>query len=175
MANLTKLNLRAAALPLAAAVLLLAGCGDNDTTITIDTGEGQIVAEFEGDNGIGEITITTDEGEAQLQFGGDLPEDFPEEFVYPGAVHISSFSVTAEEGGVILATFDSDDDLDDILKFFEQALLDAGLGDEVIRATMPQGSMIAFGDGDSGGTVIVFSGGGEEAENRITITLAAAQ
>lgn len=175
MAKLTKLNLRAAALPLAAAALLLAACGGDGATITIDTDDGQIVAEFEGDGDSGEITITTDEGEAQFQFGGDLPADFPEEFIYPGGIYITSIAVTAESGGGIVATFDSDDDLDDILEFYEQALRAADLGDEVIRATIPQGSMIAFGDGDSGGTVIVLSGGGEEAENRITITLAAAQ
>lgn len=110
------------------ALAAFAACG-NDDDLSIETPEGDVELD-PGTDGEGSIEFEGPEGEGgTVEFGGgELPEEFPEDFPLPeGDYEVIYSAVTSSDGelagGVALA---SDDSSDDLGSYYESALPDAG-------------------------------------------------
>jgi hypothetical protein len=107
-------------------------------TLDVDQAEkGKIV--FRGEDGeemtidgnnqhkLGSVKVTTREGSATFEAGGgsaNLPDWLP---AYPGAREQANFSSQSNEGRGGSFTFTTDDSIDQVIRFYDDALKDAGL------------------------------------------------
>lgn len=81
----------------------------------------------EVDLGEGKVKVKTKGGETELQTGGNLPKDFPEEFpLYPEA-EIKGTLRTESEGKVnFQVTFETSDNFNKVIEFFKEKLPESG-------------------------------------------------
>jgi hypothetical protein len=95
----------------------------------------------------GETTIRGDNGDVTLS--EDLPDGFPDDFpIYDGADFVGGARST-EEGAIgIVATWETRDDAEDVIAFYEDELSGDGNWVEVSQTTSPDGVFIIFQHAD---------------------------
>ena len=86
---------------------------------------------------VGDENVTLRQGDSSITVGGQLPDDFPEALILPGATLDSTLA--SEEGGVRMAiTFwETEQEPSEVLDFYEEALVEAGYAGEQDRIDLP--------------------------------------
>lgn len=142
--------------------LALAGCGGNERTV--ETGDGTITAEQDGEQV--RIEGKTEEGRGyEGRFGEDveLPDDFPADVpIYPGA-RVQGTMLAEGNRMVTLATSDA---AAKVAAFYEERLGASGW-EAAARMDMGGSRMLSFQKGERTATVQLF----EEAESGTRIML----
>ncbi|MFN3989103.1 MAG: hypothetical protein ACK4IS_02465 [Erythrobacter sp.] len=140
------------AIPLAAALALLAGCS-SEKSGTITTPEGES-ADYTIDEATGETTmrIKTPAGEATMRSGAAVPVNLPDGFtLYPGSEVVTNTVVNQPDGASTMVVFEAPGEAGAIIAHFRQAATKAGYAIE-IEATMKDTMMLSgkrAGDGTS--------------------------
>jgi hypothetical protein len=118
------------------------------------------------------VTVESDEGSMQFSFGGDIPAEWSETVaVYPGAEVVSVFDFSSPEGVNQSVAMSVSDSPDDVLEFYDRALLAQGFT-EVSRLSMGSGDdqlvQVAYEAGGLTASVMV----GQSSEGvEVTVSL----
>ncbi len=119
--------------------------------LTISSGGDEVV--ISGDEKGGQVTVRTDEGTAR--FGGgaeiDLPDWVP---IYPGTTPEGSYSTDTAEGRGGAYTAQTDDSLDEVLRFFSDKLEAEGL-ESLHKTTTREGAILMTATPDESRTCTV--------------------
>ena len=154
-----------------AAVLLIACGGDDEKTVTIRGDDGEDIqatvrVEDDGD----EVSISTEEGDVFANLGGDLVDGYPSELIYPGAALTFSAATEVEGNQQFVAFWETDDDADTVLDFYERAFDALGIQGEKERASFGGIATLNVGPEDAGAAVIFDEGSGEGGANVVSLT-----
>ncbi len=167
-------------LVLVAGLVMLAGCGDDKKTVetpfgdvTVDEGE----VDFEGedvdidyDEDEGKVTYETDEGEASYEYSEEAPSEdelgapiYPDSEFVPGSGVVARSSNAGEEVSVAGAEFTTEDDFEDVVDFYSDAMGDPMVMDETAdeatwMMTLSDESIVTVTVKDEGGEVKISIG-----------------
>ncbi|MCZ7529349.1 MAG: hypothetical protein M5U31_02775 [Acidimicrobiia bacterium] len=164
----------------ALAIVALAACGSDDGKISIDTPEGNVEVDPDGNGGSVEFSGPDGEGGSVNIGGGEVPDDFPDDIPLPDDFEVTS-SVSGGDGDGIAAasvTGLSGESFDDLVSMYEDGIPDAGYDVTSSGSTNVNGSdtftMGFDGNGVDGGALSVSSDDylSDDSDKRlITITL----
>ncbi len=158
------------AISMLAAGLLIACGGDGEETVTIRGDDGadiQATIRVEGDGD--EVTITSEEGDVFASLGGDLVDGYPQGLIYPGAELTFSAATEVEGKQQFVAFWETDDDADAVLDFYERAFDALGIQGEKERVSFGGIATLNVGPEDAGAAVLFDEGSGESGGNVVTI------
>ena len=146
---------------------------DGDFTITSDDGTLDI------DSDEGRLTVTDDDGTTtSITSGtnGNLPDDVPDQLRYPNAVGASAITAQIDDALQIVLSFSTNDDPEDVLDFYEDALNAVGIRGDVQRGEIGGLFSLAIGDAQQDGAgVIVAENAGQDASHNVSVVLALPQ
>lgn len=75
----------------------------------------------------GKVTVKSGETEFSFEEGGELPENFPEDFpIYSGAKLTSSWTTQAEGKDGISLIWETEDSMEEVSGYYKRELVDAG-------------------------------------------------
>jgi len=151
-------------LGLVAGLLVMTGCGNDETTIK--TPYGDVTVEEDG----GEVTYETDEGDVTY----DVSDEAPSEAelgapIYPDAEYVpgsgGTMSASGEEGEITTAgaEFTTSDSFEDVLDFYtgelgEPLYMDTTAGEASWMLDMGEDSFVVVNIEDTGGEVSISIG-----------------
>jgi hypothetical protein len=95
-----------------------AACGGSSKTVS--TPDGDVEVRQSGD----QVTVTNEATGEQVTAGNKVPENFPQEFVYPGNTGVANS--VADNNGTFMVTFQTGDDPEKIMTFYKDAVDKAG-------------------------------------------------
>lgn len=110
---------------LALAAITFAACGGDDDTKTVNTGDGSVTVDKDGDDT--KISVDSDKGSAEFGTGTDVPDDFPTDDVpLPEDLELQS-AISSKQGSEFSLSYKVDeDDAKSAVSDYEDALTDAG-------------------------------------------------
>ena len=132
------------------------------------TEEGKEPATIEagGSGESGSLEIKTEEGTAK--FGAGAPDNLPDWLpAYPGAEIKGTYSVKNKEGQSASFTFTTEDSMDKVISFYEDALKSAGFA-MTTNVTQPNRKMWTGQDADKKRTAVVIAG---EQGNKVSVSV----
>ena len=142
--------------------------------VTFETPEGKTVVDATSDGNSGSVKVTGPEG-AQMTWGGQAPKDLPSWVpIYPGSNVQAAFDATNAEGRTASFTATSEDGIDDLIPYYEQALKEAGL--KVSKTTMEtngEPSAILTGNSEDDKKTIMVTLGSQEGKTVANIQFSA--
>lgn len=95
--------------------------------VTFETPEGKTVVDATSSGDSGSVKVTGPEG-AEVTWGGQAPKDLPSWVpIYPGSEVQAALDATNAEGRTVSFSATSEDGIDDLIPYYEQALKEAGL------------------------------------------------
>ena len=114
-----------------------------------EEGKGEVTIEAKGEGESGSVDIKTSEGNARLSTGSDaaMPDWIPE---YPGAEITGNFSMRSDKTDSGSFGFSTEDSIDEVVSFYEDALKENGL--KVSTSMQREGGRVTLGTvaGDGG-------------------------
>lgn len=122
----------------------------------------------EVEEGGGKVTVTSEEGEFSFEEGGELPDNFPEDFpIYPGAKLTSSWTAQAEEKEGISLVWETSDSMEEVSEYYKEELASSGW--KVGFSTEAEDTItMGFEKGDSSGFLGITT---EEGKTIVSLTL----
>jgi hypothetical protein len=156
---------------LLAAVALLAACGggdgdsDIDRNIVLEDEEGDVVLRVEGED----FSVEGPEGATIFTTGEDLVEGFPPEIVYPRGTLTQSATIEEEGRPQFVAFWDTNDDAETVLDFYDAAFDALGFGGERERSSFGGIATLIVGAAESGATAVFDQGSGQNGRNVVTV------
>ena len=118
---------------------------------------------------LGEENVTLRQDDSTITLGGELPDDFPEALILPGATLDSRLASEVDGVQTTITFWETEQEPADVLDFYKEALVEAGYAGEQERIDVPGFSSInvlgADGEpivriiatGESGTTTVIVS------------------
>ena len=127
--------------------------------LTFETAEGKTVIDGSSSGESGGIKVTGPKGE-EATWGGQAPKDLPEWVpIYPGSNVQGAMDVTNAEGRSASFSLTTEDGIDDVIPYYEQALKEAGL--KVSKTTMES----------NGEPSAILTGNSEDDKKTVTVMI----
>ena len=98
-----------------------------------------------------------------------MVEGFPSELVYPRGTLTQSATIEEEGRPQFVAFWETDDDADAVLAFYEAAFDALGLRGERERSSFGGIATLVVGAPESGATVVFDEGSGQNGSNVVTV------
>ncbi len=119
---------------------------------------------------VGDENVTLRQGDSSITVGGQLPDDFPEALILPGATLDSTLA--SEEDGVRMAiTFwETEQEPSEVLDFYEEALVEAGYAGEQDRIDLPGFNSLSV-PGVDGEPIVSIIATGENGTTTVILSL----
>ena len=124
----------------------------------------------EVDLGEGKVKVKTKGGETEMQTGGNLPQDFPEEFpLYQGAEIKSTLRNESEDKVHFQVFFETSDEFSKVANFYKEKLPKAGYKISSTVETQ-EGSAFYLSKGEESVGMVMVNKDGDKTTFVVTIT-----
>ena len=91
---------------------------------------------------VGDENVTLRQGDSSITVGGQLPDDFPEALILPGATLDTTLGSEVDGVRMAITFWETEQEPSEVLDFYEEALVEAGYAAEQERIDLPSFSSL---------------------------------